>query len=237
MTPECSSPTSSFLSWYQRESATPAYDAFTRLPALSYFGYGLWCQIRAFAAIAPPGDGQSLKLYASTLLAHLATLLVFFAFAALTLVRSRPAARSEGLPPRLAAILGAAIPVSFVFLQRAPAVLEWELASATLIALSGIFTSRVVWHLGRSFSTMPEARQLVTSGPYRFVRHPLYVTEEIAVIGVAIQYRSLAALLLVVVQLGFQFARMNYEEKVLANAFPEYKSYSERTARLIPGLI
>ena len=41
----------------------------------------------------------------------------------------------------------------------------------------------VLFFLGRAFSIMPEARTLVASGPYTIVRHPLYLTEEIAMIG------------------------------------------------------
>jgi len=52
-----------------------------------------------------------------------------------------------------------------------------------------------VLHLGKSFSIMPQARRLVIGGPYRFVRHPLYFAEELAVIGVLIQCDRTMALL------------------------------------------
>src|SRR6476620_11055473 len=94
--------------------------------------------------------------------------------------------------------------------------------------------SRVVllW-LGRSFSTMPEARRLVTSGPYRYMRHPLYLTEEIAVIGVLLQYRSPAAFALVALQMALQVRRMLCEEQVLGETFPEYEQYCANTPRLV----
>jgi protein-S-isoprenylcysteine O-methyltransferase Ste14 len=68
------------------------------------------------------------------------------------------------------------------------------------------------------------------------VRHPLYVAEEIAVIGLVIQFLSYQTLLLVAVHAGFQLRRMRNEEAILISTFPEYDAYKEKTARLIPGI-
>jgi protein-S-isoprenylcysteine O-methyltransferase Ste14 len=90
--------------------------------------------------------------------------------------------------------------------------------------------------LGRSFSMMAEARRLVTSGPYRFVRHPLYIAEELAMIGLLIQFFSLSSAFVLAVQIAFQLCRIHNEEAVLAESFPEYAAYQQRTARLLPGI-
>jgi len=96
----------------------------------------------------------------------------------------------------------------------------------------------VVARLGRSLSILPEGRRLVTDGPYRWVRHPLYVTEEIAVLGIFLQFLDGAAAAILLVHLAFQFLRMHEEEIVLERAFPEYEAYRRGTpSRLIPGLI
>ena len=42
--------------------------------------------------------------------------------------------------------------------------------------------------------------------------------------------------LILVAQFGLQIMRMNYEEKVLREAFPEYDEYAKETARIIPGV-
>ena len=95
---------------------------------------------------------------------------------------------------------------------------------------------RFTHYLGRSFSILPEGRELVTGGPYRFIRHPLYLAEAFATIGAMIHFLSPAAVALVAAQFLLQFARMHYEEKVLRETFPDYVKYSRRTARLIPGI-
>ena len=51
-----------------------------------------------------------------------------------------------------------------------------------------------------------------------------------------LQHAQPLSLVLFVWQLGFQLLRIHYEEKVLAAAFPEYRSYAAGRARLIPGV-
>jgi protein-S-isoprenylcysteine O-methyltransferase Ste14 len=222
-----------FSEWYARESTTANYDWFIRLPALLYFGTGIWMQVRAISWEMTAAEPPAL----SSLSARLAALAVLVLFAVLTLMRSRPVARSKGLVPRLAAVIGVAAGFGFAFLERPEPVAWLDAVSAVTIAISGVLTCYVLLWLGRSFSTMPEARNLVTSGPYRFVRHPLYVAEELAVLGLFLQYRTAPALLLIVVQIALQLSRMRYEERVLGAAFPdEYEAYSRTTARLIPGV-
>jgi protein-S-isoprenylcysteine O-methyltransferase Ste14 len=90
--------------------------------------------------------------------------------------------------------------------------------------------------LGRSISLVPEARRLVTKGPYALIRHPLYLGEMVAISGIALQHLSVWALLLLCLAWAFQFQRMKYEERVLSQSFPEYEDYMAKTARLVPGV-
>jgi protein-S-isoprenylcysteine O-methyltransferase Ste14 len=93
----------------------------------------------------------------------------------------------------------------------------------------------LLW-LGRSFSLMPEARRLVTGGPYSLLRHPLYVGEELPLIGFVMLSLSGLTFALLLLQICCQFFRMQYEEEVLFAAFPEYAEYKMRTFRILPGL-
>jgi protein-S-isoprenylcysteine O-methyltransferase Ste14 len=58
----------------------------------------------------------------------------------------------------------------------------------------------------------------------------------IATAGLALQYAMPWALLLLGFHFLFQFERMRYEERVLVQAFPEYRDYMAGTARLVPGV-
>jgi protein-S-isoprenylcysteine O-methyltransferase Ste14 len=160
---------------------------------------------------------------------------LFVALAAVTtLTRLPPVRKAAGLEPRIAAVLGTFLLTALALLprQELPPI---ALGFSSLLIIAGMLTSFVVlrW-LGRAFSIMAEARRLVTHGPYRFVRHPLYVCEELAVIGTFIQVISPLAAVIFIMHGVFQVRRMLNEETVLAETFPEYADYARRTPRLIP---
>jgi protein-S-isoprenylcysteine O-methyltransferase Ste14 len=170
------------------------------------------------------------------LLARSATFLFFVLAAWLVVIRTRPVGKAQGLQPRLSALAGSFLLLSVVLFPRRDLSIGLNLLSAGLLVLGHVLAVCVLARLGRSFSVMAEARRLVTDGPYALVRHPLYVAEEIAAIGLFLQYASLGSALLFIAHLGFQLQRMRNEELVLRETFPEYQAYATRTPRLIPGV-
>ena len=113
----------------------------------------------------------------------------------LTIVRPAPVARAGGIMPRAAAVLGTWLfLIGSPFLARRGDLGAPLLLAGALVTLVGeVLTLLFLRWLGRSFSIAPEARKLVTSGPYRIVRHPLYAAELLAMIGIVLQFASLEA--------------------------------------------
>lgn len=93
------------------------------------------------------------------------------------------------------------------------------------------------WYLGTSFSLLPQARTLVTSGPYRYVRHPIYLGGLLITLGEVWLRFSPLVVLLNLLFVAAQIVRLRYEEEILERAFPAYREYRARTSALIPGLI
>jgi protein-S-isoprenylcysteine O-methyltransferase Ste14 len=156
--------------------------------------------------------------------------------AATVVVRVRPVRKAQGLEPRISALIGTFLLTAVVLFPRRDLSMIGGIVSALLTITGSAFAVVVLTQLRHSFSIMAEARQLVTAGVYRLVRHPLYLAEEIAAIGVVVQFFSPWTALILAVQVGFQLRRMRNEEVILAELFPEYPAYRERTARILPGI-
>lgn len=92
------------------------------------------------------------------------------------------------------------------------------------------------WYLGASFSLLPQARTLVTTGPYRYVRHPIYLGGLLITLGEVWLRWSPLVLALNLLFVAAQIVRLRYEEETLERAFPEYRAYRARTSALIPGI-
>ena len=88
----------------------------------------------------------------------------------------------------------------------------------------------VLWRLGVAFSIMPEARVLVTGGPYAYARHPLYAAEFLTIVGISMQFQQPWAVLLGTIVIVLQVVRSVFEEQVLAAAYPDTPS-KRRTLR------
>jgi protein-S-isoprenylcysteine O-methyltransferase Ste14 len=170
------------------------------------------------------------------IVSSLCTMLFFAVLVTMFAVRRVPIDYPIAFYPRVVAGAGAFFGISIVTL--APQELSSELYLISLLLIIG-GTAFALWStltLARSISIMPEARGLVTSGPYALIMHPLYLGEFVVLFGVALQHALPWSLLLLGVQCVFQFQRMTNEERVLARAFPTYAGYRARTARLLPGV-
>jgi protein-S-isoprenylcysteine O-methyltransferase Ste14 len=162
--------------------------------------------------------------------------LVFVAFVVLMTVRRLPPRQSAaGIEPRLTAIAGTFLLMLLIWLPAGHGGALVQVA-ALLLLLVGTAASIYCLHfLGRSFSIMASARNLVTRGPYGVVRHPLYLAEAISTFGIILLHWSPVAAVLGAVQIALQFRRMQHEETVLRSAFPDYAAYAARVPMIVPG--
>jgi protein-S-isoprenylcysteine O-methyltransferase Ste14 len=168
--------------------------------------------------------------------ANLASLAFLVIVLGATIFRLQSSQSAEGWEPRYSAFMGSFLTLSLIALQPVQAGSAWRLSAIMIITVGGLLSAGVLAWLGRSFSITPQARSLVTTGPYAVVRHPLYLCEEVTVIGVMLLHFSVAAVLIVAVQWMFQLRRMSNEERVLRSGFPEYAAYTRRTPKIIPTL-
>jgi protein-S-isoprenylcysteine O-methyltransferase Ste14 len=159
--------------------------------------------------------------------------------------------RRESMPSRLARIVLLACAVTLLCLPAFPipmlgkrflplsAVWFW---SGSAVTAGGFLFS--VWarrHLGRNWSqavTVKEGHELITSGPYALVRHPIYTGLLLAFIGSAMAQGEWRGLLAVALVFGALWRKLRLEEKWMREHFGEsYEAYSRRVAALVPYVI
>lgn len=111
------------------------------------------------------------------------------------------------------------------------------------VMLCGIGVGLAIWarvYLGRNWGlpmSRKERPELVTSGPYAFVRHPIYAGIILAWVGTAIAQTIFWLVPFVLVVAYFVYSARS-EEKIMAQEFPDtYPGYRKRTKMLVPFLL
>ncbi len=169
-------------------------------------------------------------------------LLLQFLYAAGYLLRGSARQTLPGLRPRLVAYATAYLVPGFLLAagRWAPELAQpisnpvartvgWILGSASLL-----FAIRPLWYLRKSFSIEPVARELVTTGPYGFARHPIYTTYLFAYLGLWISTPRPAVTVVLLVWFWLLLRRIKFEENVLESVYPEYASYRRAVGMFWP---
>lgn len=110
-----------------------------------------------------------------------------------------------------------------------------------LIELLGLFLG--IWavltmRIGY-FNIAPEPltwSRMVSRGPYRIIRHPMYLALLLTTIPLVISDFSSLRLVVWFILLVNLILKMGYEEGLLQKQFPDYAHYRTQTARLVPGI-
>lgn len=120
---------------------------------------------------------------------------------------------------------------------------SWSLLSKTwyglLIELIGV--ALAIWAVAimrsnANIAPIPKQNgQLISSGPYRLIRHPMYTAQVVAVFPLIVEHHTLyriAALIILITTLLF---KLHYEEKRLISHFGQpYIEYQKKTKRILP---
>ncbi|MDQ6884050.1 MAG: isoprenylcysteine carboxylmethyltransferase family protein [Candidatus Dormibacteraeota bacterium] len=184
----------------------------------------------AFAGPIDRGDAMYVLNRLLTL-AFYGFLLVIYA------IRTRAIATSHNPVAIIAAMAGSFILYALWLFPGQPRTSNLLLlgASDILLACGMLWAIYSLSYLRMRFSIVPEARGLVTVGPYNVSRHPIYLGEIVAAAGLVLPTLLTPHLGVLIAFIALQVARTFYEERVLRKVFPaEYEAYSRRVRRLVP---
>jgi protein-S-isoprenylcysteine O-methyltransferase Ste14 len=116
--------------------------------------------------------------------------------------------------------------------------LQW--AGVVLCAAGYAFVFWSGLALGRQYSaevTIQQDHRLITSGPYRWIRHPRYLGVILLAAGLALVFRSWIGLALLAPITAVMLLRIHDEEELLGREFgPEWQTYQKTSSRLLPGI-
>lgn len=133
------------------------------------------------------------------------------------------------------------LPLPFLYARFLPATALGFWIGTVIVAAGLAFAIWARVFLGRNWSgtvTLKDGHELIRSGPYRWVRHPIYTGLLFAFLGSAIalgQWRGLLAVLIVFVAL---WRKLRMEERWLGEIFgDEYARYRREVAALVPFLL
>jgi protein-S-isoprenylcysteine O-methyltransferase Ste14 len=139
------------------------------------------------------------------------------------------------------ALLCVPIPLSILNRRFLPARVAGFWGGAAVTALGLLFS---VWgrrHLGTNWSqavTVKRDHELITTGPYAFVRHPIYTGLLLGILGSAIAVGEWRGLLAMVFGIAALWPKLRLEEKWLRAEFGEsYEAYSRKVSALLPHVI
>jgi protein-S-isoprenylcysteine O-methyltransferase Ste14 len=95
--------------------------------------------------------------------------------------------------------------------------------------------------LGRNWSSVVQIKRdhdLIDTGPYRYVRHPIYTSLLLAFVGTALKEGDVRGIFAVAIVFASFWRKLRMEERMLGEAFgPAYTAYRNRTKALIPGVL
>ena len=116
-------------------------------------------------------------------------------------------------------------------------------ASPFVIAAQVLAVGLSVW-ARRSFpdgtfrvTAAPGGESIITRGPYRMIRHPMYAAVLIFIWAAVLSHRSLLTVLIGIVVTSVIVARVIAEEKLLRAHYPDYREYTKSTRALIPYIV
>ena len=210
-----------------------------------FFFYYAWRETGAIHPLLEAGPASEAAAFLPELVKHLLVLILNVLVGSFLLLGRAPV-----VPPRgwrdivvplahnffyLAWNMGGLLPEAWT---RSLVPVAWRRPLAFVALYLGLVgLGLAIWavaHLGRSFAVLVSVRQVVVNGPYRFVRHPIYLSYVLQMIGLLVAYGSPLALVLVTGHFALTVYRARLEEVLLAAHSGEYRDYRAKTGFLLP---
>jgi protein-S-isoprenylcysteine O-methyltransferase Ste14 len=116
------------------------------------------------------------------------------------------------------------------FFSSQPVAIMAEISAVALMVWARLTFGQRSFHAAAN----PSAGGLVTTGPYRFIRHPIYTAACLFGWSGILAHWSVINIMLGVLLLAGAVGRMLCEERLIIEIYPEYRDYAQATKRMVP---
>jgi protein-S-isoprenylcysteine O-methyltransferase Ste14 len=155
----------------------------------------------------------------------------------IAILRPPPEAQDRSLLASTSVVVAYAYPYAQVaYLRWVPGNPAWPACGLVLVMIAAFLSFASLLSLGRWFGVWPALRGLATGGPYRLVRHPMYLAYVLADIGYNLQEWNFGTALLVVAGWASLFYRIRAEERILSQDAGWSTYVALVRYRLLPGI-
>jgi protein-S-isoprenylcysteine O-methyltransferase Ste14 len=155
----------------------------------------------------------------------------------IALTRAAPRVQDRSPLSAAAVVVSYAYPYAqVIYIKRVPDEPVWVAGGLVLVTLAACLSCASLLALGRRFGIRPALRDLVTRGPYRIVRHPIYLSYVLADIGYNLQGWNPGTVLMVLAGWASLIYRIQAEERVIARDAGWSRYAGTVRSRLLPGL-
>ena len=211
--------------------------AVARLDRSHLSARGLWEALAFLAPITLFGLLTAMRIVTFVNTGNPVALLSALALIVLTsmfVIRAPAKVVDRSLKSLAAALIGNFLPFALLLNHQS----DWAGPVPLVIELlSLVFAVWTVLSLRASMGITPANRGVKTGGPYRFIRHPLYVCVIVSEIGVLLAYPHPANFVILTTAIIFKAVMIRNEERVLSQD-PTYVEYAARVKyRVFPGVI
>lgn len=150
--------------------------------------------------------------------------------------RTRARATHRSRTAAVVAFAASWLPFAIPLLPHVNPTIPLLVVSSVLLSVGLAFALWAIRFLDRSFSMLAQARAVVRTGPYAYVRHPLYTAEMFALLGTALARPGLSLAVWCLI-LGLQVYRARREEAILSQTLSDYADYQRTTPQLVPNFL
>ena len=127
--------------------------------------------------------------------------------------------------------------ICLVYLGLSGNLLPENIIIRIVMAFAGVIAIWAILHINKYMNVAPDVvknARLIRSGPYKLIRHPMYLSVLIITLCWLIDYITYVRISVALILFITMISKIKYEEGLLKEAFPEYEEYQSQTKRLIP---